>query len=126
MAESWSERARRLDKKQEEERRRRRQREKLLRDLARTPGKAAKRAARKAVKDLTGPARRKLEREIRKKKYAAAKKAFGPCPTCGRANGPGHVCRMRFSERNAANLRRRMEKRGAEDYPDLWKGRRAA
>jgi len=122
MAESWSERSRRLDKKREEERRRRRQREKLLRDLARAP----RRAAKKAVKDLTGPARRKLEREIRKKKYAATKKAFGPCPTCGRANGPGHVCRIRFSERNAANLRRRMEKRGAEDYPDLWKGRRAA
>jgi ribosomal protein L32 len=123
MAESWTERARRLERRREEERRRRRRRRALTPEQLARMGR---RAARRYLRHLTGPARQKLKREIRKQKYKAAKKAFGACPTCGKANGPGHTCNMRFRERNAENLRRRMEKRGQEDYPDLWRGRQAA
>jgi hypothetical protein len=96
MAETWSERARRLKKD------------------------------RKRQRSLTGPARRKLKRKLRKERYAARKRVFGPCPTCGRAGGPGHTCNMRFSERNSQRLRDRMDKRQQPENPDLWRGRRAA
>jgi len=126
MAESWSARARRLDRerrRREEERRRRKMRQALS---AEAYLRMARRAARRHLRQLTAAQRRKLKRELRKRKYAATKKMFGQCPTCGRANGPGHTCRIRFGEHGAARLRARMDKRGQSDYPDLWRGKKAA
>ncbi len=120
MAESWSERDRRLRREREERRRRRRRRR------APDPVAMSRRALRRYLRSLSGPARRRLKRELRKRKYAAQKRVFGACPTCGRAGGPSHTCRMRFGEHNAARLRARMDKREQADYPNLWKGRRAA
>lgn len=42
-------------------------------------------------------------------KRAMNNKVFGKCGTCGRANVPGHTCKMKFSERNANALRKRRD-----------------
>jgi hypothetical protein len=46
--------------------------------------------------------------KIRKK---VEKKVFGKCGTCGKTNTPGHTCKMKFSETNAARLKKRMDNR---------------
>jgi len=40
---------------------------------------------------------------------AITKVVFGKCGTCGRTNSSGHTCRMKFTERNARNLKKRIK-----------------
>jgi ribosomal protein L32 len=38
-------------------------------------------------------------------------KVYGQCDTCGKTNTPGHTCRVKFNERSAAALRKRLDRR---------------
>lgn len=106
--ESKADRQRRLARKRAAKRRRSQERFNPL-----DPGpwlELRRREMRKRLRRLPRPLRNKVRRKIRHQRYRLRKRVFGPCLTCGRAGGPGHVCRIHL--RGSSNLRRRLAKRG--------------
>lgn len=124
MARHWYETERQYKARLERERRKKRRRRKKadpVTELLRLP----RRAARRKLRSMTRGTRNKMKRKIRSKKRQIKKGMFGLCPVCAQPNDPGHRCRVRFTERNARNVRNRIAKGGGlstgRQNPSIWR-----